>query len=1044
MKYFSIVLLLFIIFQNQLKAQEDWENPKVISINKLDAHSTLIPFEDIDQAINGLKEDSPYYKSLNGNWKFHFSESPSERPLNFYKLDFDDNNWDEIAVPSNWELQGYGIPIYVNQPYEWTYKPKPPQIPHDYNPVGSYKTTFSIPKNWKEREIIIHFGAVKSAMYLWINGQKVGYSQGSKLEAEFNITKYLKKGTNSLAVEVYRWSDGSYLECQDFWRISGIEREVYLWSTPKIHIYDFFAKATLDNDFNNGKVKTDIKIVNYKKTNNNPYQISQKLFNANNQLVAKSSSEFVNDRSVLNEQLQLSIESPNKWTAETPYLYTLVLELKKGNKTIEVESHKIGFRTVEIKNAQLLVNGVAILLKGVNRHEHDEFTGHVISKESMEKDIQLLKQYNINAVRTSHYPNDPYWYKLCDKYGIYLVDEANIESHGMGYHPDRTLGNNPDWEDAHLDRAKRMLERDKNHASVIIWSMGNEAGDGVNFDTISQWLHQRDPSRPVHYERALKRPSVDIFTPMYPGINYIENYAKSDPYRPLIMCEYAHSMGNSTGNLQDYWDIIEKYPSLQGGFIWDWVDQGLAKYDDKGNKFWAYGGDYGPEGTPSDGNFCLNGIINPDRTIHPAMHEVKKVYQNIKIFTDNDIEGEYKLINEFDFTNLNHYKLDWELLGNAKVVKKGSLENINLAPHDTISIKLEFNDFHFYNGVEYFVNFSLKTTKKEPFKEVNFEVAKEQIPLHFSPFVFTGRVDKPDAIQYSYVDHKLNIDFDNFNASFDTLSGELISLQLEDEELLKEAVKVNFWRAPTDNDFGNRMEQRQAIWRTEGKTAELIGFKVKPADDYKLTVTSEFMLIDSRSLLTVIYNFYGNGKIEIETKFKAGIKGLPNLARFGLNFVLLDADSLAYYGRGPHENYCDRNTSAFIGQYNGSVTDQYFAYARPQENGYKTDSRWMRLGNDKRGLFFTSDNSFSFSALHIPTEMLDQITRENYKHLNDIVQTEETYLNIDIKQMGVGGDNSWGARPHKPYQVPVEEYTFKIVIQAWNPQSDAFNMWMKN
>jgi len=1043
MKISDLILIFLFFFGNNIIAQQDWENPGIISINKIDAHSTLIPYHKVDLAIDGEIENSCYYKSLAGNWKFNWSENPEKRPKDFYKMNYDDSNWDIIPVPSNWELLGYGVPIYVNQPYAWTYNPKPPFVPHDDNPVGSYKTIFTIPKDWKNREILLHFGAVKSAMYVWINGQKVGYSQGSKLPAEFNITKFIKKGKNTLAVEVYRWSDGSYLECQDFWRISGIERDVYLWSVPKVHIYDFFAHPLLDENYKDGLLKVDVNILNFVKADKKNYSVVIQLYNSEGKLISTVFKDFVNDKEKTDLLLETKIKNPNKWTAETPYLYTMVIELKNGENSLEYESHKIGFRNVEIKNGQLMVNGIPILIKGVNRHEHDEFMGHVVSHEAMEKEISLLKQYNINAVRTSHYPDDPYWYKLCDEYGIYIVDEANIESHGMGYHPDRTLGNKPEWENAHLDRVIRMVERDKNHPSVIIWSMGNEAGDGVNFDTISNWLHYSDASRPVHYERALKRSIVDIFSPMYPGINYIENYAKTDPYRPLIMCEYAHSMGNSTGNLQDYWDVIEKYPALQGGFIWDWIDQGLAKYDDNGTKYWVYGGDFGPEDTPSDGNFCLNGIINPDYSIHPALIEVKKVYQYISIYPDDEELDKYYLINQYDFTNLSEYNLKWRLIGNGKIVKEGSLGQIDLMPHDTTSIQIPINGVETIPGVEYFVNFSLETTKEEPFKPLGFEVAKEQFPFIYNPANSISSSLSTTDIKYYYAENKLVVNTETIDITFDTACGYLISMKVFDKEMLKDAVLPNFWRAPTDNDFGNRMEQRQAVWRNAGKNAKLKSFIAYNSNTGNVIIESSFVLDDIRSDLLINYDISGNGNIDIVMKFKPGIKGLPNLPRFGMLFVLQDADNLEYYGRGPHENYADRNTSAFIGQYNGSVTDQYFAYTRPQENGYKTDVRWLKIGDEENGLFFTSEKPMCFSALHTPMYMLDQITQLNYKHTIDVKQLPETYLHIDMKQMGVAGDNSWGARPHSQYQIPVKEYFFKFTILPWEIGDDGFNLWMR-
>ena len=1044
-KIFFLAGILTLLLPLNGRAQEVWENPEVTGINKTDAHAKAVPYNSLKMALEGEIKNSNYYQSLNGNWKFLWSENPFSVPADFFTPGFNDSDWKEIPVPSNWELQGYGTPIYVNQPYEWTYDPQPPAVPHDYNPTGAYRTSFEVPAGWQDRRVILHFGAVKSAMFVWVNGEEVGYSQGSKLPAEFDITDYVQEGKNLLAVKVLRWSDGSYLECQDFWRISGIERDVYLWSVPNMHIYDYFARANLDESYRNGLLNTTVEIKNFTSPDKKKYTLFLKLFGLNNRLVLEEKKVFQNDRESIELDFSAEIEQVRKWTAETPELYTLVLELKKENETVEMISHKIGFRKVEVKNGQLLVNGVPVLLKGVNRHEHDEYTGHVVSCELMEKDIALMKQFNINAVRTCHYPDDPYWYELCDKYGIYLIDEANIESHGMGYRPDRTLGNNPAWKKAHLDRVQRMVERDKNHPSVIIWSMGNEAGDGVNFDTISAWLHSRDPSRPVHYERALKRPTVDIYSPMYPGIEYIEHYAQSDPYRPLIMCEYAHSMGNSTGNLQDYWDVIEKHPALQGGFIWDWVDQGLAKQDKNGMKYWAYGGDFGPDTIPSDGNFCINGVINPDRTIHPAMYEVKKVYQYIEITPVNLKEGTFKLINQFDFTNLNNYALNWTLTGNGEVVKKGSLGKIGLPPHDTVTIHIPADEFAYMPGVEYFINFSLVTTRDKPFKQEGFEVAKEQFPIHFEG---KKRRLKPSgeqqmkSVSYNFSGKILYVEAGPFKASFDTVSGLFFSLRINERELLNEPVRPDFWRAPTDNDFGNRMDQRQGIWRNAGKHLKLQEFSIYLPENGNLLVQTKYELEDVRSPLYVAYDFSADGIIRAEMKFKPGVEGLPNLPRFGMLLVLNDAGSLTYYGRGPQENYCDRNTAAFVGKYESSVADQYFAYIRPQENGYKTDVRWLAVGNEKQGIFVTAPGPFSFSALHIPAEMLDQLTRRNFKHTVDVQQLPETWLHIDKKQMGVGGDDSWGSWPHKPYRIPAREYTFRFTIRPWEAGDNGFDLWL--
>ncbi|MCD4772359.1 MAG: DUF4981 domain-containing protein [Bacteroidales bacterium] len=1028
---FSIIFL-SIFSYSQINEKFDWEDPSIISRNKEKAHSTAISFNTLEQAIENNIQNSPNYKSLNGNWKFNWVKKPALRPRNFFKNNYNDENWKEIPVPSNWELEGYGIPIYVNQPYEFTSDPKPPQIPHDYNPVGSYRTKFTIPENWDGREIFIHFGAVKSAMYLWINGKKVGYSQGSKLPAEFNITSFIKKGENLLALEVYRWSDGTYLECQDFWRISGIERDVYLYSTPKVHISDFFADAGLDDNLTNGILNLGVDFIDYSEKNyEDDFILEIMILDKNNKSIIEKSEIFTLNKKP-NDGIKTEILVPNvkKWSAEKPNLYSLILTLKnKTGEILELNSCKIGFRKVEIKNGQLLVNGAPIYINGVNRHEHDEYTGHVISKESMIKDIQLMKQFNINTVRTCHYPDDPYWYDLCDKYGLYVIDEANIESHGMGYHPDRTLGNNPEWEKAHLDRIQRMIARDKNHPSIIIWSMGNEAGDGVNFVKASEWIHAFDSSRPVHYERALMNSHVDIYSPMYAGIGYLEWYAKNHTDRPLILCEYAHAMGNSTGNLQDYWDVIEKYDVLQGGSIWDWVDQGLAETDTDGNKYWAYGGDYGPEDVPSSSNFCMNGIVSPDRTPHPAMWEVKKVYQNIEFNASSNSRKSFEIKNKFDFTNLKEFDFRWELLENGETISEGKIPEIDIDPYQTKTINLKLEGIKLSNGKEHFINFYATTKSATDLVPKDHIVASEQIELPSTmqmPYV-PGEMP---ALEFKEKKDKIYIKGNNFKITFDSKTGELISYLFNDEELLSNAPQINFWRAPTDNDFGFRMNEKCGIWRNASDNKELKNIKISEIREGELLIKTEYYLNNIRSKLKISYLIFGTGEIKITNHFIHGIKGLPDLPRFGMCFVLDGRfDNIEYYGKGPHENYCDRNTSSFKGIYKSKVKDQYFPYARPQETGYKTDTRWLKLSDKTgKGIKISGLPVFSFSALHFSIEDIDQLTKANSKHLNDLKSRKDVYLNIDLKQMGVGGDDSWGAKPHEQYRIPAKEYRFSFMI----------------
>ncbi len=681
------------------KEPRDWENPGVNEINKEAPHATMISFNTEAEALEGTRQKSANYLLLDGKWKFNFANTPAERPYWFFKNDYDTRDWKEIDVPSNWQMKGYDVPVYTNIPFPFVLYRKiygvrekkydqqtsgrseeivPPYVTHDWNPVGSYKRSFKVPSEWKDKEIFLHFGAVSSAFYVWVNEQIVGFSEDSKTPAEFNITRFLKPGNNSLAVEVYRWSDGSYLEDQDFFRLSGIQRSVYLHARPKTYINDFFAVAGLEDNYKDGKLDLEVELKDLTgegkkfKITTTVYDDSVSIFHQENEALPDDGKASVS----------FSHQFPGirRWSAETPDLYTLVLNLvdEKGTN-LESVSTKIGFRRVEIIDSRLHINGVAVYLKGTNMHEHHDVEGHVVDEATILKDIRTMKSNNINAVRTSHYPQQELWYELCDKYGLYLVDEANIESHGTGYNKDVTLADKPEWAEAHLTRMRNMVERDKNHPSVIIWSMGNEAGDGHNFLNGYKWIKGRDKTRPVQYERAEKETNAperhtDIWCPMYATIEQIEAYAK-DPKndRPLILCEYAHAMGNSTGNLQDYWDVIEKYPKLQGAFVWDWVDQGIQKTSDTGEKFWAYGGDFGEQGMPSDGNFCCNGLVWPDRTPHPGLSEVKKVYQYVGFEPVDLKNGLVRITNKYDFTSLSEFSFDWEVVTDGKVIGSGKI-----------------------------------------------------------------------------------------------------------------------------------------------------------------------------------------------------------------------------------------------------------------------------------------------------------------------------------------------------------------------------------
>ncbi|TAJ11786.1 DUF4981 domain-containing protein [Marinilabiliaceae bacterium JC017] len=1026
----------------------DWENPKMFNQNKEAPHATLMPFASVDAALTKKRNASIYYKSLNGTWKFNWVRKPVDRPVDFYKPGFDVSDWNDIKVPSNWELQGYGIPIYVNHQYEFAdfkapvspeiefvegiYPSNPGQVPHDYNPVGSYRRTFTIPENWDGRQVFIQFGAVKSAMYIWVNGKKVGYSQGSKTFAEWDITKYLQKGENSLAVEVYRWSDGSYLECQDFWRISGIERDVFLYSTPKVRIRDFFVKADLDESYTDGKLKVEVDLKNHaRQLRSGNYKVRYQLFDKDKKVIAEETLKAnIHKKQQCLLNFETTVSNPEKWTAETPELYTLVLQLTDGKGVSrEIVSTKVGFRKVEIKDGVFYINGVAVLIKGVNRHEHDEFNGHVVSEAAMLHEVQLMKQFNINAVRTSHYPNDERFYELCNEYGLYITDEANIESHGM-YYGKYSLAKNPEWKEAHLDRNMRMVERDKNHPCVIVWSMGNEAGDGDNFTAVFKWIKERDASRPIHYERAELGPNTELYCPQYPGVRYLKHYASKKQEKPMIISEYSHAMGNSTGNLSDMWDVIHDRTNkqLQGGYIWDWIDQGLAETDENGRKYWTYGGDYG-EGMPSDNNFVCNGIISPDYTPHPAMWEVKYAYRYVHFKAENLAEGQFKISNYYDFVSLANYDIRWSLSCNGKEVQVGYLKDLDVAPHQSKIVTLPLSKLKGEAGKAYFVDFSVRSKKATQLLNKGFEVAHEQFQLPVEEVSAAGN-EHYAALQLSDGE-TIRVDGANFTIRFDKASGTISSWQVNGMDLLQKGPEINFWRACNDNDKGSNMIGRLGVWREAGHEKKVTNVTATQPVSGKVVVKVEYALDKVQSTQTVVYECLGNGQVKVKSQFYKGAEKLPDMPRFGMRMELpVNFDNLKYLGRGPHENYCDRNRGAFVGLYDGKVADQYFNYVRPQENGYKTDVRWLELRNNNGwGLKISGAPLLGFSALHNPIEDFDQVTHEDFRHINDIVKQNGVYVNFDLKQMGVAGDNSWGARPYAEYSVPADDYLFEFVME---------------
>ncbi len=784
----------------------DWENPNINGINREPAHATLLPYADLPTALHGNRESTPFYKSLNGAWKFHFASQPSLAPADFHLPNTDITHWDYLVVPSNWQMHGYGLPRYLSSSYAFDHK-NPPHVQEDTNETGSYRTTFTIPASWQGRQIFLNFDGVDSAFYVWINGHQVGFSKDSRLPAEFNITPYLQPDTNTLAVRVYRWSDGSYLEDQDMWFLSGIFRNVSLFASPPAHIRDFRVRTILDASYTDATLEVQVQVKAYAPDGSGSWHVAASLYTPQNKPIEDwiPSADFkLNEAGEVSIILSGQVANPLKWSDEFPNLYTLILTLSDGSQVIEYERCSVGFRQVEIRDGKVLVNGAPVYFRGVNRHEHDPETGHTVSLDSMIRDIELMKQFNINAVRTCHYPNDPRWYDLCDQYGIYLIDEANIESHGWW----ERFSHDPDWHDAFLARGSRMVERDKNHPSIIIWSLGNESGHGPNHAALSAWIHQNDPTRPVFYDGARSEPYVDILSTMYPTIEALIEFATApNEKRPFIMCEYAHSMGNSPGNLKEYWDTIAAYPRLRGGFVWDWVDQGIRKKTAGGVEFDAYGGDFGDE--PSDKTFCLNGMVFPDRTPHPGLWELKKVIQPVKIQAVDLMQGKVSITNAYSFADLSHLSLGWRLAENGETIQLGSLGPLSIPAGGSRILTIPLQSFSAQPGKEYWINISFHLTNAPKWAPQGHEVAWEQFKLPIP--TLAPPVLPPEslpALTLQDEPDKVLIHGEFFKICLDKSIGTLTSLKYKGLELIHSGPRINFWHAPTENDRGSFSRER--------------------------------------------------------------------------------------------------------------------------------------------------------------------------------------------------------------------------------------------
>jgi len=1017
----------------QVQLDPLFENPGVQEINRLPMRTNYFPYENEALAAKGDTTKSSRYLSINGMWKFLWVKSPSLLPKDFYSLQYNATAWGEFPVPANWEFKGFGIPIYTNIPYEFSPKnPNPPDIPDSIDqPTAGYRKSFVLPVQWQGMKVYLHLGAVKSAFRLYVNGKEVGLGKDSKLESEFDLTNFVTKGDNLIALEVRRWSDASYLECQDMWRLSGITRDCYLYARPLVHLYDFFAKPTLTNNFKDGNLLVQVQAWNETAAAHNNYAVQIKLTDDKGAVFIDTMQKTIGLKRINGSKAELHFQNAfsgaNAWTAETPFLYNLQISLlDENNAVVEAINKRIGFRNVEIKNGQLMVNGKAIYIKGVNRHETDPFTNQVLSHERMLQDVTEMKKLNINAVRNSHYPDDPYWYDLCNQYGLYMVDEANIESHGMGYDLDKTLGNNPEWEQAHLIRMKRMVLRNKNNPCIIMWSMGNEAGNGNNFYEGYHLIKGMDPSRPIHYERAELEWNSDVYCPMYPSPDELIKYAKSNPTKPLIMCEYAHAMGNTVGNFKDYWDVIESYPSLQGGFIWDWVDQGMY-LEKNGKKVWGYGGDWGPAGTPSDNNFLCNGLVDPVREWNPHAYEVRKVYQYIKMKLQDD-KKTLEIKNTYSFISLDNFYYRWQLLKQGKVIATDSITTVNIAAGGTGTIQIPYQLPA--DSDEYYLRVTAFTKNDEGVLKANTALAWDEFKLsERTNFIYNPSAQKIN--QVTAADGSIQLQNKNFIAMFDK-SGNFIAYKVGNKEVFNFGPQINFWRPPNDNDFGASLQYKLEEWKNAGAKAS---FKTMQASTQNeagwLTVTIEKSLLDNDALLTQEFAFDGQGAIKVSNTFKA-VKGKHGmLFKFGNHLKLpVDFINVQWYGRGPVENYFDRKTAAFVGEYKGVIKDQYFPYIRPQESGNKTDIRWAKITRKDGSGFIVAatDTLLNVNILPYAPAQLYAGTQKKQEHSGELEPDKNVHLDIDLQQMGVGGINSWSEWPLEKYRLPYKNYSYSYLI----------------
>ena len=1004
--------------------QNEWQDANVNAINRAPMHTHYFAFETEEAAMKGCRLASDNYLTLNGTWKFNWVKDADQRPTDFYRMDFNDRGWDDMQVPGIWEINGYGDPIYVNVGFPWRsqYKNNPPYVPTVNNHVGTYRKEIEIPADWKGRKIFAHFGSVTSNMYLYVNGKFVGYSEDSKLEAEFDLTKYLRPGKNLIAFQVFRWCDGTYLEDQDFFRYSGVGRDCYLYARHTDYIQDIRLTPDLDAQYKDGTLQIAIQM--------------EGKGTAAMKLLDKAGKEVATAQIKGSGTTTMSVGNPLKWSAETPNLYTLVVNLEKNGQVIESLTQKVGFRKIELKNGQVLVNGQPVLFKGANRHEMDPDGGYVVSKERMIQDIKRMKELNINAVRTCHYPDNNLWYDLCDEYGLYMVAEANVESHGMGY-GEKTLAKNPLYAKAHLERNQRNVQRSYNHPSIIFWSLGNEAGFGPNFEACYKWIKAEDKSRPVQYEQAGTNEFTDIYCPMYENYEDCEEYAKGDIDKPLIQCEYAHAMGNSQGGFKEYWDLVRKYPKFQGGFIWDFVDQAVRWHTKDGREFYGYGGDFNPYDA-SDNNFNNNGLISPDRVPNPHAYEVAYFYQNIWVNPVDMQKGEISIYNENFFRDLSGYYAEWKLMVEGEAVQSGLLTDLKVDPQQTVNQKIPYSLEGICPGKEVLLNIEFKLKNGEMLLPAGHTVAKQQLAIRdykvpenllTEPVIVHDETPQPvveDNDQFYLI-----VKGENFHIDFERRNGLLSLYEVNGMSILEEGAQLrpNFWRAPTDNDMGAGLQQKYVVWKNpklELKSLE------HTTENNLVVVKALYDMPEVSAKLALTYRINKEGAIEVTQSMTADKNAkVSNMFRFGMRAELnKDMSYIRYYGRGPVENYADRNHSAFIGQYKQTVDEQFYSYIRPQETGTKTDIRWWNQTNrGGNGVQFVGAEPFSASALHYTLESLDDGWEKDQRHSELVPQTDYVNMCIDKVQSGLGCVNSWGTLPLEQYQLPYQDYTFTFVIK---------------